>query len=119
MPFDEALASRVERYLAARKLAFERKPMMGGMVFMVNGKMCVGVEQMRLMARIDPAEQPRALARNGCKPMDFTGRPLRGFVFVSPDALQTDAQLAPWLEMAIAFNPKAAASKRPRKRLSG
>ena len=114
MPYNESLASRIEKYLIAKGAVFECKRMMGGLVFMVNGKMCVGVEQARLMARIDPAEEAAALARKGCRPMDFTGRPMRGFVFVSTDVLRTDAQLGSWLDLALAFNPKAVASKRSR-----
>ena len=116
MPYDESLASRIERYFTAQRVAFESKRMMGGLVFMVNGKMCVGAEQSRLMARIDPEEQNAALARPGCTPMDFTGRPMRGFVFVSTTALRTKSQLESWLALALAFNPKATASKRSRSR---
>jgi TfoX/Sxy family transcriptional regulator of competence genes len=90
--------------------------MMGGLCFMVNGKMCVGVEQSRLMARIDPAEQEAALQRPGCKPMDFTGRPMRGFVFVDLAVLKTSKQLAKWLDLALAFNPKAVASKKAKQK---
>jgi TfoX/Sxy family transcriptional regulator of competence genes len=116
MPYNEALAARIEKFFSARRVAFESKRMMGGLVFMVNGKMCVGVEQTRLMARIDPAEQTAALARKGCRPMDFTGRPMRGFVFVTTEVLRTDAQLESWLTLALAFNPKAVASKRAKAR---
>ena len=112
MAYDESLASRIERYLNAKHVAFESKRMMGGLAFMVNGKMCVGVEKNRLMARIGPDEQTAAFARAGCRPMDFTGRPMRGFVFVAADALRTERQLASWLALALAFNPKAVASKR-------
>ena len=117
MPYDESLASRIGKFFTAKRVAFESKRMMGGLVFMVNGKMCVGVEQSRLMARIDPDEQIAALARKGCSPMDFTGRPMRGFVFVATEALRTDAQLESWLGLALAFNPKAMASKRSKARV--
>lgn len=112
MAYDESLAARIERSLASQRVAFDSKRMMGGLAFMVNGKMCVGVEKNRLMARIGPDEQAAALKRTGCSPMDFTGRPMRGFVFVAAEALQTERQLASWLALALAFNPKAAASKR-------
>ncbi len=113
MAYDEALASRIEQYFTAKRIVFEGKRMMGGLVFMVNGKMCVGVSKDHLMARIDPAEQAAALKRSGCKLMEFTGRPMRGFVFIDSDALRTARQLASWLDMALAFNPAAVASKRP------
>jgi len=114
MPYNESLAARIETFFTAKRVAFESKRMMGGLVFMVNGKMCVGIEQARLMARIDPAQVAAALARKGCTPMDFTGRPMRGFVFVSTDVLRTNAQLESWLALALAFNPRAVASKKKR-----
>lgn len=84
MAFDEQLATRVRDRFKQRKVTFEEKRMMGGLCFLVDGKMCVGVEKNRLMARIDPEVYERALSRKGCVPMDFTGRPMRGFVFVNP-----------------------------------
>ena len=74
--------------------------------------MCVGVEKTRLMARIDPAVYDAALHRKGCVPMDFTGRPMRGFVFVNPAGLATDEDLGDWLKLALEFNLKAKASKK-------
>lgn len=85
---------------------------MGGLCLMVRGKMCVGVEQNRLMARIGPDAYDAALLRPGCRPMDFTGRPLRGFVFVDKAALRTPRQLAAWLDLALAYNPTAASSRK-------
>lgn len=115
MAYDESLATRVADYFTAKKAPHEAKRMMGGLCFMVRGKMCVGVESHRLMARIDPAEEEAALARPGCTPMDFTGRPMRGFVFVDAAHLRTAMQLAAWLDLALAFNPQAKASRAKRK----
>lgn len=112
MAYDQQLADRITEAFLDRDVAFEAKRMMGGLCFMVDGKMCVGVTDGRLMARIDPASEAAALGRPGCRPMDFTGRPMKGFVFVEPAGTETAAQLAEWLEMALAFNPKAKASKR-------
>ena len=83
MAYDEQLATRVRQFFSARKVAAEEKRMMGGLCFMVAGKMCVGVEKDRLMVRLAPAVYDQALRRKGCVPMDFTGRPMRGFVFVN------------------------------------
>lgn len=107
MPYDETLAERVRRGFTARRIKHEAKPMMGGLCFMVDGKMCVGVESNRLMARIGPEAYDDALTRKGCRPMDFTGRPMRGFVFVEPEGLKTEQDLAFWLELALAYNPSA------------
>ena len=101
------LADRVSRIFTARAVPFESKRMMGGIVFMVRDKMCVGVEPRRLMARIGPDAEAAALQRPGCRPMDFTGRPMRGFVFVDAASLRTERQLASWLDLALAFNPAA------------
>ena len=87
MAYDEHLAGRIRLRFKEIKVQFEEKRMMGGLCFMVAGKMCVGVEKDRLMARIDPAIYESVLHRNGCVPMDFTGRPMRGFVFVNPPGL--------------------------------
>lgn len=115
MSFDATLAARVERYFTAKKIPHESKRMMGGLVFMVRGKMCVGVETHRLMARIGPEAEAAALKRPGCRPMDFTGRPMRGFVFVDAARLRPDTALAEWLDLALAFNPTARPA-RPRPR---
>src|SRR5881394_4447766 len=103
MSYDESLANRVEQFFTERKIAHESKRMMGGLCFMVKGKMCVGVEKNRLMARIGPDAYDDALTRKGCRPMDFTGRPMRGFVFVGLEGLESEIELAFWLELALAY----------------
>jgi hypothetical protein len=69
------------------------------------------VEKERLMARIGPDAYEGALKKKGCVPMDFTGRPMRGFVYVKPDGFQTDADLKTWLDLALAYNPEAKPAK--------
>ena len=112
MAFDEQLAERIRRGFHKARVRFEEKRMMGGLCFMVKGKMCVGVEKDRLMARIGPEAYDNALTRKGCRPMDFTGRPMRGFVFVELEGLKSDKDLAFWLELALAYNPTAKKSAR-------
>jgi len=114
MAYNEQLAARVRKLFGSRNVAFEEKAMMGGLCFLVNGKMCVGVEKDRLMARIDPARYEECLELKGCVPMDFTGRPMRGFVFIEPDGTNSEADLASWLDFALDFNPRAKASKKRR-----
>jgi TfoX/Sxy family transcriptional regulator of competence genes len=114
MPYDTILADRVTDVFTARRVPFETKAMMGGLCFMVRGKMCVGVTKDRLMVRLDPAVEAAALARPGCQPMDFTGRPMKGYVFVRPEGCETEAQLRHWLDLALDFNPRAKASKKRR-----
>ena len=112
MAYDELLEQRVRSFFDAKGIKHETKRMMGGLCFMVNGKMCVGVQKRRLMARIGPDAYDAALTRKGCRPMDFTGRPLRGFVFVGPEGFESAKDLAFWLELALAYNPIAKKSKK-------
>ena len=107
MAYDEHLAERIRAGFTNARTRFEAKRMMGGLCFMVNGKMCVGVDKSRLMARIDPDGYERALRRKGCVPMDFTGRPMRGFVFVNPEGLSSDAELDSWLKLALELDRKS------------
>lgn len=115
MAYDEQLAARIREYFGARGIAFEEKRMMGGLCFMIDGKMCVGVEGERLMARIDPDIYETALSRKGCVPMDFTGRPMRGFVFVEAEGLMSEHDLASWLDLALEFNPRAVSSRKKKR----
>ncbi len=112
MAYNELLEQRIRRYFDGKRIKRESKRMMGGLCFMVKGKMCVGVEKDRLMARIGPDAYEDALTRKGCRPMDFTGRPMRGFVFVELEGLRSDKDLAFWLELALAYNPTAKKSAR-------
>lgn len=111
MAFDEQLAERIRRHFAGKKLPVEEKRMMGGLCFMVRGKMCVGVESERLMVRVGAEREAEARARPHSAPMDFTGRPMRGYVFVARAGFTSDADLASWLDLALAFNPEAKSSK--------
>jgi hypothetical protein len=111
MAFDEQLADRVREAFDGRGVRYAERRMMGGLCFMVDGKMCVGVEGERLMARVDPDGYDAALLRRGCVPMDFTGRPMRGFVFVERDGTRSAKDLDGWLTTALEFNPRAVASK--------
>jgi hypothetical protein len=115
MAYDELLEQRILRFFDGKQIKHDAKKMMGGLCFMVNGKMCVGVEKGRLMARIGPDACEKALKRKGCRPMDFTGRPMRGFVFVEPEGLKSEKQLGYWLELALAYNPMAKKSARPKR----
>ena len=90
--------------------------MFGGLCFMVNDKMCVGVEKERLMVRLDPEKYDEALEKEGCTPMDFSGKPMKGFVFVSIDALTTKKKLEYWIKLALEYNSIAKASKKKSKK---
>jgi len=77
--------------------------MFGGLCFMLNGNMCMGVEKDRLMVRVGPDGYEEAIAQPGASEMDFTGRPLKGMVYVSQDAVQDDDVLAEWVERGAKF----------------
>lgn len=112
MAYNEFLGERINNALKNMGVAFEEKKMMGGLAFMVDEKMCVGVVKENLMARIDPEAVEKALTKKGCKPMDFTGRPMKGFVFIEPEGIDLDEDLDYWIDLALEFNPKAKSSKR-------
>lgn len=79
---------------------------------MVDDKMCVGVVKNNLMVRIDPEIHGEALTRKGCREMDFTGRPMKGFVFVEPEGIDMDEDLQYWIQRALDYNPRAKSSKK-------
>jgi len=112
MAYDEHLADRVRQILAEQQVHSEEKQMMGGLCFMVNDKMCAGIVGGTLMARIDPELYQQALTRPGTREMDFTGRPMKGFIFVDPEGIDADEDLQAWLQLCLAYNPRARSSKR-------
>lgn len=112
MAYNENLAERIRASFRRRRRVFEEKQMMGGLCFMVAEKMCVGVSADRLMVRLDPAIKADALKREGCAQMDFTGRPMKAFVFVSPEGWEAGDGLDYWLSLALEFNPRAKSAKR-------
>ena len=116
MAYNEKLADRVREILAVSHKKIQEKSMFGGLCFMVNNKMCVGVEQERLMVRLDPAKYDEAMEKEGAGPMDFTGRVMKGFVFVDIGALNTKKKLEYWLSLASEYNKIAKASKKKNKK---
>ena len=102
MSFDPKLAVRVKQALKGAREVREQ-PMFGGLCFMVGGHMCCGVERDRLVVRVGPEQYQQALALPHARPMDFTGRPLKGFVYVSAAGCRTDAALRAWVSRARAL----------------
>jgi len=119
MAYSTVLAARIREVLHDRKITFVEKPMMGGLCYMVTGKMCVGIVEEKLMARIDPDRYEEALQQPGCRKMDFTGKPMRGFVFVEGKGIQSRDDLERWVDLALEFNPKAKASNKLKKQPKG
>lgn len=102
MAYDEKLAERVRRALAGREGLSERK-MFGGIAFMLWGNMCCGIVGDQLMVRVGPERHDDALSQPHARPMDFSGRPMRGMVYVGADGLATDDALGRWLERGLDF----------------
>ena len=101
MAYDERLVNRVRRALKGKRPVEKR--MMGGICFLVHGHMCCGVDIDRLMVRVGPAAYERALGLAHAAPMDFTGTPLRGFVFVSAAGVDSQRRVSAWVGRGLAF----------------
>jgi TfoX/Sxy family transcriptional regulator of competence genes len=112
MGFDEKLVTRTRELIGKSHQITEEKKMFGGLCFMVDHKMCIGVERDRIMVRLDPARYEEALEKPGCNPMDFTGKPMRGYVFVDKDVLSSQKELNYWVQLALEYNAVAKASKK-------
>lgn len=117
MAYNEKLAERVSEALSSISKVEEKK-MFGGICYMVNGKMCVGIIDDELMCRIGPDVYEAALEKKGCREMDFTGKPMKGYVYVSEDGLKTKKDFDYWIGLSLEFNKKAKASKKIKKRKS-
>jgi TfoX/Sxy family transcriptional regulator of competence genes len=102
MAYDEELADRVRNVLEARSEVSERK-MFGGIAFMLAGNMAVGVTNDDLMVRLGAEDAEQAVVEEGVRRMDFTGKPLKGFVYVSPERIADDAGLAQWVDAGADF----------------
>ena len=112
MAYNEQLADRTREIISRTHSDVEEKKMFGGLCFMVDGKMCVGVESERMMVRFDPAINDEVMEMNGVGPMDFTKRVMKGFAFVEIDVLKTDEELEYWVGLALEFNKTAKPSKK-------
>lgn len=102
MAYDEKLAERVRETLKRRRGIREKK-MFGGLAFMVNGHMACGVQGDDLMVRVGPDAYDAALKKTGARPMDFTGRPLKGMVYVGPQGHRRKPSLEAWVEQALSY----------------
>ena len=97
MSYDEGLAERLRDILQDRPEMAEKK-MFGGLAFMSRGYMFVGILGDVLMARVGPEGYVQALSRPHVREMDFTGRPMKGYVFIDPPGFEQDADLCAWVE---------------------
>ncbi|HEV8652064.1 MAG TPA: TfoX/Sxy family protein [Actinomycetes bacterium] len=102
MAFDEGLAQRLREQLAGTSGVAEKK-MFGGLSFLVDGNLCVGVMGEELIARVGLDATEAALGRPGSRLFDFSGRPMKGWITVDPNALEADDALAGWVDEALRF----------------
>lgn len=118
MAYDEYLAERLASSFKRRGVAFTATKMMGGMLFMVDDKMCIGLNrdktsgEDRMMVRVGEFAQDLCMKRTGCRTMEFTGRPMKGFVYVDPEGFDMDEDWEFWIEKALEYNPLAKRSKK-------
>jgi TfoX/Sxy family transcriptional regulator of competence genes len=118
MAYNEQLADRIREALVDTKKVKE-KEMMGGLTFMVNDKMCIGIIKDEMMCRINLDEQEIALEKTGCRMMDFTGRPMKGYVMIDDTGMRTKKEFEYWITLCLDFNKLAKSSKKktPKKKL--
>jgi hypothetical protein len=116
MAFDENLAERIRSTLKQNHVSFEEKKMFGGVCYMVDDKMCVGVIKENLMVRTDPENYLHLLLRTGCRHMDFSGQSMKGFLYVAPEGIDMDKDLDEWISFALEYNPRAKATAKKGKK---
>jgi len=120
MAFDETLAQRIRVALADEAKIIEKK-MFGGIAFMVRGHMTVGIVKNELLVRVGPDTHDKALAKPHAKVMNFTGKPMTGFIYVEAPGIATQAQLKAWIKMALDYTksmPEKTAKKTGKKAAS-
>lgn len=110
---NELLANRIRERLEDLSNLKEIR-MMGGLAFLYNDKILVGVYKGDMMVRIDPAQQDEVLERNGCRPMEL-GLPMKGYVLVDETGMRTKADFDYWIQLALAYHPLAKSAKKKKK----
>jgi TfoX/Sxy family transcriptional regulator of competence genes len=111
MAYSQKLADRIRERLSNLP-SIEEKEMMGGLTFMFNGKMCIGIIADEMMCRIDPGLHETAIEKTGCRTMDFTGRPMKGYVMVDDTGMKSKKEFEYWINLCLEFNNKARSSKK-------
>lgn len=115
MAYDAGMAERIRDVLGERPGLTEKK-MFGGLAFMLHGHMFIGLAGEKLMARVGPEDYPRALKMKHVREMDFTGRPMKGYVFIGDKGVEKDADLEYWVNQCVGFVatlPMKTAPKKP------
>ena len=103
MAYDEHLSLRIQKQLFEKNIVFIEKKMFGGNAFMIADKMCIGVMKDQIMLRVMEEFYESLLEENHVKPMTFTGRSMKNFLFIEPEIYSTENQLNRWVDLAIDF----------------
>lgn len=112
MAYNEYLADLIRKELADKKISFEEKKMMGGLCIMVDDKMCVGIINDDLMARVGPHAYEQFLEKSGARVMDFTKRPMKGYLYANAEIWDSESHLSEWVDQCLEFNKEAKSSKK-------
>lgn len=118
MAYNEYLQERIESILNEKNVVYRAMKMMGGLCYMVDEKMCLGIVKADLMVRVGPSAKELLQSKKGAKPMDFTKRPMKDYLFIDPEGIDYEADLEFWIDAALEFNPDAKASKKKPKKAS-
>ena len=111
MAYDEKLANRIRERLANLPV-IDEKEMMGGLAFMVNDKMCVGVIKDEMMCRIDPELHESVIELTGCRTMDFTKKPMKGWIMADEHVIRTSKEFEYLITLALEFNSRSKSSRK-------
>ena len=115
MAYNEKLADRVREIIAATYENVEEKKMFSGVCFMVNDKMCAGIQKGHLMVRLDPAVVDNVLEKEGAVQMEMSGKIMKGYILVEASVIGTKRKLEYWINLALNYNPIAKSSKKKKK----
>ncbi len=115
MAYNEKIADEIREIISQTFTDIEEKKMFGGLCFMVNGKMFIGVRAEKIMVRLDPALYEELMETEGCHPMNFTGKSIKGFVYVDIEAVNSRKKLEYWAGLAIAYNGRAKSAAKKKK----
>jgi TfoX/Sxy family transcriptional regulator of competence genes len=116
MAYNEKLAERIRERLSDNPNVDE-KLMMGGLTFMVNDKMCVGIIKDEMMCRINPYLHAFSIEKAGCREMDFTGRPMKGYVMINDSGMENQKDFDYWINLALDYNKIAKSSKKKKSKV--
>lgn len=115
MPYNEDIYLRIKKLLILKNIIFEDKKMFGGVAFMLKDKMCFGVINNQIMLRVLDIHYEKLLEENHYKPMNFTGKTMKGFLFVDEEAFKNDSALFQILEYGIEFSIKGVLKSKKKK----